>query len=125
MKTVKQYFVIIIVAILLFLVNLPSVALAEEMVCVSGKDAVDIITLLDASERDMKLLSNCEKLVKDLYAEIEHKDIKIKDLTKELITARQDVIKYKAKNKVLKKVTWYAVAGSVIIVAIELVPLLL
>jgi hypothetical protein len=103
-----------------------SPALAEEpMVCVTSAEAVDIITLLDASERDIDLLSNCEKLVEDLYKEIEHKDNKIKGLTKELITARQEVIKYKAKNKALRRITWYVAAGGVILITIELLPAVL
>jgi competence protein ComGC len=124
MNKVKQYFIITVVILLLLFV--PNSTLAEEQtVCISGTEAVDIITLLDASERDIELLNNCEKLVKDLYTEIERKDTKINNLTKELITARQDVIEYKEKNKTLRKITWYAVGGSVIITVVNLLPALL
>jgi len=123
MNMLKQYFILSVVFLLLLFV--PCRVYAEDVVCVSGSDAVDIITLLDASERDLDLLSNCEKLVKDLYDEIEHKDKKINNLTKEVITARQDVIKYKEKNKGLKRITWYAVTGSVVLALIKFLPALL
>lgn len=95
-----------------------------ESVCFEEKHAVDLITLLDASARDIELLSTCEKLVSDLYKEIEAKDKKIVSLTDEVIKANQRAIKYERKYKAARNVAWYSVIGSIIVVIIKIAPAL-
>lgn len=124
MKKFEKYFIILV--ILAFVLGLFAMnAQAEEVVCINSKDVIDVISLLDASERDLELLSSCEKLVKDLYKEIENKDSKINTLTKELITARQETIEYKSKNATLKRITWYSVTGSVLLTIVTILPVVL
>jgi len=74
-------------------------------ICITDKETVDLVTLLDASERDIVLLTSCKKLVKDLYKEIDVRDVKVESLTKELINAKQDSLKYLSSSK-----TWRTVA---------------
>ena len=57
----KKYFIYIVVGMFLCLCHVLPVYADD--VCVSGDAAVDIITLLDASERDLQLLDSCNKLV--------------------------------------------------------------
>lgn len=119
-QILKQYFIYSIAVIIFTMLSVGPVMASD--VCISEEDTVDIITLLDASERDLMLLDNCTELVDRLYDELKRKDIKIASLTQELIDARQDVLRYKAQNKMLKKVTWYAVGISTIIIVVELLP---
>ncbi|RKZ96088.1 MAG: hypothetical protein DRQ40_02025 [Gammaproteobacteria bacterium] len=119
----KQYFISCI-AIVVLLLTL-TVPVNAEDVCITERDTVDIISLLDASERDMDRLSTCTSLVDKLYKELEHKDLKLASLTQELIGARQDVIKYKARNKRLQRITWYAVGTAVIVILVDVLPAVL
>lgn len=119
----KQYFITSI-ATLTFLITLSGPVYASE-VCISEKDTVDIISLLDASERDMERLSTCTALVDKLYEELQRKDNKIESLTQELIDARQDVLRYRAENARLRKITWYAVGTTAIVILIEVLPVVL
>ena len=122
MKPLKQYFIYIItVACVVFAC---ATTVHADEVCFSEQDAVDIITLLDASERDLELLSSCQKLVNELYIEIEIRDKKIVALTDELIKANQQVIKYKKKYERAKKVAWYTTAAGVIILLVQVLPAL-
>jgi hypothetical protein len=94
-------------------------------VCLSEETAIDVITLLDASERDLVLLDSCHKLVDELYAEIKDRDEKIVSLTNDLINANKKVIKYKRKYEAAKKVAWYTSIAAGIIVLIEVIPYVL
>jgi hypothetical protein len=96
-----------------------------ENICISEQDAVDLITLLDASERDMDRLSTCTALVDKLYKVLKEKDEKIESLTQELIDARQDVLKYRAQNKRLRRITWYALGAAAVVILVEIVPVFL
>lgn len=116
----KRYFILIIVLGALF-INPPSVR-AE--VCFSDSEAVDILTLLDASERDLKVLGNCEKLVKDIYSQLNERDKQVQGLTKDLVEAKHDVIKYKASAKQWKKYTWYTAAGAAVVLLVKIAPVL-
>ena len=84
-------------------------------ICVTDKEVVELITLLDASERDIKLLGSCKLLVKDLYKEIDNRDIKVETLTKELISAKQDSLTYLASSK-----RWRVIALSTSVSTIAL-----
>ena len=123
MFALKQYFIISIAALALTLA-LSSPVYASD-VCITERDTVDIISLLDASERDMERLSTCTALVDKLYEELQRKDMKIASLTQELIDARQDVLKYRAENKRLKRITWYAAGAAAIVILIEVLPVVL
>ena len=89
-----KYFIFSVV-VTLFLC-LPLRSFAE--VCLSDEDAVDVITLLDSAERNQVILGSCEKLVKDLYSEVEARDEKIITTTTELIAARQEALDYQASR---------------------------
>lgn len=112
----KKYFSLLVV-LLIFNNNW---AMAE--VCFSDEETVDIVTLLDASERDLVLLDSCEKLVKELYVEVEERDKIVEDLTKQLVTAKEDVIKYQDSAATWKKYTIYTSVGAVVVIILELVP---
>lgn len=123
MFSLKQYFINSIAALALIIAFSSPVYASD--VCITERDTVDIISLLDASERDMERLSTCTALVDKLYEELERKDMKIASLTQELIDARQDVLRYRAENKRLRKITWYAVGTTAIIILIEVLPVVL
>ena len=121
MLLLKKYFIYIIVGVfLLTVVSNSSTAFAE--VCVSDTTAVDLITLLDASERDLELLNDCTKLVNELHKEVKERDERIVTLTNDLINANQKVITYKRKYKTARKVAWYTSAAAAILVIIEILP---
>jgi hypothetical protein len=115
----KKYFTYIIVFILLYGCLLPR---AYADVCLSNQEAVDVVSLLDASERDLATLGSCEKLVKDLYKQLEDRDTKLVSVTQQLIEAKQDVIKYEASAKMWRKVAWYSTAAGIVTVALYLLP---
>ena len=123
MKIYKKYFVYIVGLMLIFLSSNVSYTYADE-VCFSEQSAVDLITLLDASERDLELLGSCQKLVKELYQEIEIRDTKIVTLTDELIQANQQVIRYKEKYQRARKIAWYTTAAGAVIVIVSVLPAL-
>lgn len=118
----KKYFIYLVTA--MFVTNIFFVNSAAAEVCLQDPDAVDVATLLDASERDLDLLGNCEKLVKDLYQQLDERDKQVKSLTKELVEAKQDVIKYKASAEKWRKVAWYTTAAGVVIVVLKILPAL-
>jgi peptidoglycan hydrolase CwlO-like protein len=120
MKILKKYFIYIIVSVLVVFAS--NTAVYAEEVCFSEKDAVDLITLLDASERDIELLSSCHKLVNELHAEISIRDKKINTLTDDLIQANQKVIKYQKKYERAKRIAWYTTAAGVIVILVQILP---
>jgi hypothetical protein len=112
----KKYFSLLVVLLLL------NINTATAEVCFTDEEVVDIVTLLDASERDIVLLDSCEKLVKELYVEVEQRDVIVEDLTKQLITAKEDVIKYQESADTWKKYTIYTSLGAAVIIIVELLP---
>jgi hypothetical protein len=116
---VKGYFILLLI---IGAILTPLEAHAE--VCFTDSEAVDIITILDASERDLKVISNCEKLVKDVYEQLDIRDKQLQGLTKDLVEAKHDVIKYKASAKQWRKYTWYTAAGAAVILLIKVAPIL-
>jgi hypothetical protein len=100
------------------------IASAYADICVSEKEAVDIIVLLDASEKDLQKLGACRQLVKELYTELTTKDAKIVSLTDEIVKANKEIIKYKGKYDTVKKVAIFSSVLSGILVVIQLAPLL-
>jgi hypothetical protein len=117
-RVIITYIFIILTSI--YASSAPSLALGE--VCISDQDAVDLITLLDASERDIDVLSNCELLVKDLYKQVDENNKKLVKVTEDLIQAKQDVIKYKASATTWKRVAWYTSITGIVIVLVEVLP---
>lgn len=115
----RKYFVIIVICLIF---NGLTVKSAFSEVCISDSDAVDLITLLDASERDLEVLGSCESLVKELYTKVEEQDKKVVKLTEELIEAKQDVIKYKDSAKRWKRIAWYSSITGALIVIIQILP---
>jgi len=118
---IKKYFIPLIVVLVLYTINYDIV---NADVCFTEGLAVDIITLLDASERDIKLLKSCNELVGDLYMEIKQRDDRIVSLTDEIINANQKIISYKQKYETTKKIAWYTSITSGILIAIQLASLL-
>lgn len=115
----------IFIVVLSLLIILPRTGIAQEEVagvCFTEKQAIDIITLLDASERDIQLLGSCQKLVKDLYTQLKDRDDKIVTLTEGLIEAKQQVIEYKLSSQRWRKVSLYTGIGAAILLAIEILP---
>lgn len=119
----KTYFIFIVVLFLFFTVLNCNIVKAED-VCFTEGQAVDIITLLDASERDIELLESCKELVDNLYREVEERDKKIINLTDEIINANQKVIRYRSKYKTVKRIAWYTSILSGVLVLIQIAPLL-
>lgn len=117
----KKYFITSIVGVCLALAPCSNV---YADVCFSDAEAVDLITLLDASERDLDNLTSCQKLVQELYKEVKERDDKIVALTNEIINANQQVIKYKRKYKTAKQIAWYTSIAAAAIVLIEVLPFL-
>jgi hypothetical protein len=119
-----RYFIVFI----LFLA-FPAITLAEqepsvELICISEQDVVDLITLLDSSERDLQLLDTCQKLAKDLYKEIDVRDIRIQRLTKDLISSKQDSLRYQAHSKRWRNVALITGTSSIILIIVQLLPVL-
>jgi hypothetical protein len=102
----------------------PYYSAAAEDVCITEKDTVDLITLLDSSERDIVVKDSCQKLVKDLYSELDSKDQKLETLTKELVTSKQDVIKYRAANSTWKTWALVTTTSTALLLAIQIAPAL-
>ena len=117
-----KYLVIVILSLLYVLPNISAAQEEVAGVCFTEKQAIDIITLLDASERDIQLLGSCQKLVKDLYTQLEDRDDKIVTLTEGLIEAKQQVIEYKLSAQRWRKVSLYTGIGAAILLAIEILP---
>lgn len=113
---------IIAVIILVFLTLIPSYVRAE--VCVTDQEAVDLITLLDASERDMVVQGKCEVLVKDLYNKVEERGKQVEDLTNQLIEAKQEIIDYRNANQTWRQIAMVTGATSIVLLAIQIVPFL-
>lgn len=116
----KKYFSYLIAGLVIFSITFSKEAFAD--VCINDQQAVDVITLLDGSERDLQRIGSCETLVADLYKEIQVRDQKITLLTHQLIDAKQDAIKYRASAEKWKKVAWYSTAGGIIVVIVTVVP---
>jgi hypothetical protein len=116
---------IVFVLSFLFLFNIlfPSKVRAE--VCFSDTETTNIITLLDASERDLDYIKSCESLVKELYNKLEERDKTVIILTKDLIQAKQDVIKYKASRDTWRKVVIYGGTAGVVVIILTVAPTLL
>jgi len=117
----KKYFIYSI--LVLFLINQIGVGIANAEVCIKDSDSIDVITLLDASERDLSTLSSCELLVKDLYSKLDERDNQAKGLTDQLISAKQDVLIYKASAAKWRRITLYTTAAGIAVVVIKLVVL--
>lgn len=113
----KRYFIYITSLLLLLSIINQKTAYAD-MVCVESNQAVDIIALLDASEKDLEQLKNCEKLVKELYSELEGSNENLIRLTTELIEAKQDVIEYKASSKRWRSISIYAGGGAIVVLGV-------
>lgn len=107
---------------LIWIISQNAVIAQPKQVCFSEQEAVDIITLLDSSERDLQVISDCQLLVKDLYKEVEDRENKVKILTTDLIDAKKDIIKYRADIKRWKKITWYSGLATVAMLAIQILP---
>lgn len=118
----KKYFVYLVASMSINLACVVTLTQAE--VCLDDSVAVDIATILDASERDLDLFGNCEQLVSDLYDQLNQRDKQVESVTKDLIHAKQDVIKYKAQAKKWKTITWYTAGTAVIVVILKLLPAL-
>ena len=115
----KKYFSYIIGVLLLNLITFSTSH--AEMVCIKEEQAVDIIALLDASEKDLERLSNCEELVAQLYEELGQSYDDIEGLTEQLIEAKRDAIEYKASSKRWKNIAIYTgsgAAGAVLIIVL-------
>jgi len=97
---------------------------AQAQVCITDSDTVDLITLLDASERDIQVLSSCEILVNDLYTQLEDRDGKLVSITKDLIRAKQEVIKYKDSSVRWRRIAVYSSITGAILLVIQLAPIL-
>ena len=118
-NTIKYFiFSILVMCIACF----PAKALAE--VCLSDEEAVDVITLLDSSERNTVILGSCEKLVKDLYSEVEQREEKIVNITNELITAKQEALDYQKSRDTWREVALISGAANIVFTLAVLLPLL-
>lgn len=115
----------LLIALLVFISFLVSPALSEEnVICVSDSDVVDLITLLDSSERDLAILEECQKLVKDLYTELDSRDGKVEVLTKELIKTKQDSLKYRSSATRWRTIAIATTTTSVVLILIQILPVL-
>ncbi len=96
--------------------------IAEEanVICITDSEAVDLITLLDASERDIVILNSCKQLVKDLYKEVDIRDAKIEVLTKELISAKQDSLQYLTSSKRWRTIALATSVSTIVLVLVAL-----
>ncbi len=111
-----------VLCVIFCIVCVPQISVAE--VCFTDDEAVNIIALLDASERDLDYITSCDSLVKELYIKIEERDKKIINLTEELIKAKQDAIEYKASRDTWRRIVIYGGAAGAVVLIIELAPLL-
>jgi len=111
----RVYIAVLIISLLL--INVPTNAYSQ--VCLANEEAIDIITLLDASERDMKSLSKCITLVDEVYKTLEARDKKIDNLVKELIKAEQKVIKYQDSVNTWRRATWYTGITAAVLLIIQ------
>lgn len=109
----------------LFIVNSIFIHQVKADVCFSDEETVNIITLLDASERDLDYIKSCESLVKELYNKLDERDKTVVILTKDLIQAKQDVIKYKASRDTWRKVVIYGGTAGVVVIILTVAPTLL
>jgi len=117
-----KFYSILIFLFYLVVCTFPSHVSAEEsVVCLVSSDVVDIITLLDASERDLERLRSCEGLVNELKAELDLSNERVIKLTQQLIDAKTDTIKYKASSDRWRSIAIYG--GGGVIVAIVIVSL--
>lgn len=118
---IKYFTISLLVLITVLNVNISQ---AQAEVCITDKDTVDLITLLDASERDLSVMSSCDKLAKDLYSQLNTRDKKIVTITKDLIGAKQDIIKYKQSSEKWRSVAIYTGLTGVIVVLVQALPVL-
>lgn len=117
-----KYFTILILVIGLQLICTNNVSYAE--VCIEDQDAVDLITLLDASERDISVLGSCETLVNDLYKQLDSRDKKLLTITNDLIEAKQETLKYKHSSEKWRRVAIYSSITGAVIILIQALPVL-
>lgn len=91
------------------------ISTTQAEVCFTDEEAVDIITLLEASEHDLELLNSCNQLVEQLYAEIKLRDEHIAKLTDELVKADE---RYRALVKKRDREKWlrYVGVGAIVVV---------
>lgn len=113
-----RVFIAAFLAMLLASTNLMAQAF-EAKICISKQQAIDIITLLDASDKDLEVLGSCEQLVTELYKTVEERDKRIADLTSNLIQAKQDVLEYKGKVVFWRRVSLYGTAVSVALIVLQ------
>lgn len=104
--------------VLLVLLSFNNICYAES-ICITEKEAIDIITLLDASERDLQLVEVCQKLAGDLYKELDERDKKVEILTKELISAKEGELKYRVSSKRWRTIAIATSATTIAVIAIS------
>lgn len=117
-----KYFTILSIALVVTIGGRAEDARAD--VCISDQDTVDIITLLDSSERDITVLGSCEKLVNDLYTQLDNRDKKLVTITTDLIGAKQEVIKYKHSSERWRRVAVYSSLTGALLILIQIAPVL-
>jgi len=121
-RFLSQYFTILILASVIFTGGWACNAYAD--VCISDQDAVDIITLLDSSERDITVLGSCDKLVNDLYVQLDSRDKKLITITTDLIEAKQETIKYKHSSEKWRRTAIYSSITGAILLLVQVLPVL-
>lgn len=107
----------VISIVLVILLSITGICKADT-VCISEKETVEIITLLDASERDLQVIETCQKLTNDLYKELDKRDKKVQDLTKELITAKDNELKYRNSSSRWRTIAIATSATTIVLVAV-------
>lgn len=95
-----------------------SLARAED-VCISENDTLDLITLLDAYDHDLTILSNCEELNKELNKQLLERNSQVESLTVQLVKAKQQELKYMASARTWRTVAWVSTATGILIVVIS------
>lgn len=94
---------------------------AQPNFCVSRNQAVDVVALLEASEKDIRLLKSCRVLVNDLKQAVINRDVQLDAMTAELIKAKKEIIKYEANAATWRKVAWYSVILGGVGIALVLI----
>jgi len=111
---ISRFFKLLISSILFtYIVFAP--VIAQGQVCFTDKEAVDLITLLEASNHDIEALKTCDALVDQLYNEIKLRDEHIVKLTEQLIRTEQNLKDVERKREREK---WLRYAGIGAIVAV-------
>jgi hypothetical protein len=99
-------------------------SLNAEDICFNSKHSSSILALLQASENDIKSLTRCTSIIKELESEITLRDKKIVKITNDLIRANQDLITYKKKYEDTKTLLNYSTGANIFLIVLALIPLL-